>query len=113
MYSLLKTATKYGSRVFKDLCYYSENLLVEEYRNYFLKIANYYQISLSHHHTNDNLLAKFHALYPNSEFYRKSNYKLLRSQQPEFREIQTEVLKKLSEAKKSITIVQPYYYPIK
>lgn len=59
MYIFVKAATKFGSRVFKDLCYYSENMLVEEYRNYFLKIANYYNINLSNNHTNANLLAKF------------------------------------------------------
>ncbi len=72
-----------------------------------------YNIQLQPGRSNENVLQEYDRLYPNSMFYDSKKFKFVRSHQPNVNEIQQEVLTNINESKKSILVVQPYYYPVK
>lgn len=110
---LSDAATKFGSRLFRDFNFYSENINLAEQRAYLESVASMYNIQLEPGKSNQSVLEKYDRLYPNSQFYDPRKYRFVRSHQPDVKEIQQEVLENINHAKKSILVVQPYYYPIK
>lgn len=112
MYVVSNAATKFGSRVFRDFNFSSENINLEEQRRYFGSIADMYNIQLQAGRSNDGVLDELNNRYPNSAFYDPSRFRFLRSHQPNLTEIQEEVLNNINRSTKSILVVQPYYYPI-
>jgi len=72
-----------------------------------------YNIQLQPGKSNEAVLEDYDRLYPNSMFYDPKKFRFVRSHQPNIQEIQQEVLTNINQSKKSILVVQPYYYPVK
>lgn len=74
--------------MFKDLNLYSENMNLKEYRDHIYDIAQLYKIPLASDRSSESIRDELDKEYSNSTFYKKSQYKFLRSIQPNVTEIQ-------------------------
>ena len=90
-----------------------KNMCHSSIRNIFGIYANRYEVRLHKDLTNEETLERYNKKYPDTDFYNKKYFKILRTHQPETQEIQKCIMKMIEKAEKKITIIQPYYYPIK
>lgn len=65
---------KYGTSVFQDLNYYTENIILDQYRKHFTDTATFYSFRLDQKKANENLLEEINKSFPNSEFYVPGKY---------------------------------------
>lgn len=79
----------YGSSVYRDLNFCSENIILDQFRKHFIDTANFYRFNLNSGNEDDfhfasanlELLLKYNKQYPNSEFYPEGMYRLLHNDQ--------------------------------
>ncbi len=90
----------------------TENVNLDIYRNHFLQIANLYKLELKKGFKNEEIFEQYTTKYPDSDFV-PTKYNFFKTHQPITREIQTEVLKLIDNSEKKITLIHPYYYPVK
>jgi len=106
---------KYGTFDFYDLNMFTTNLGLEQSRNFFSQIADFYDIRLHQTLTNSQILQKYNEKYKDSDFTNlNKEMKIIRTH-PTLTEdeIQNYILNMINKAKKEVVIIQPYYYPIK
>jgi len=61
---------EYGTSVFQDLNFYTENIILDQYRKHFTDVANFYSFRLDQKKPNSKLLEELNTDFPNSQFYR-------------------------------------------
>ncbi len=101
----------YGSYDFFDINIIMKNLGLNQVRGLFGAIADYYDLRLDNHISNEEILKMYNKDYGNSDF-NIPNITSIKSHPPNLEEIQNFIVQNIHEAKKSIKIIQPYYYPI-
>lgn len=102
----------YGTNDFLDLNVYMKNICLKDLRHMFKGIADKYNIRLDAELSNEEIVKKLDEEFKDSIF-NLDNVQLLRTIQPYKRDINDFLLRQIKAAKKSIYIVQPYYYPMK
>jgi len=102
----------YGPYDFVDLNIKMKNLCLNQVRGFFGDIARYYNYNLDQNLSNQEIIQKYDDQFNNSIF-EIPKIKLIQAHAPTLEEIQDFILKNIYDAKESIKIIQPYYYPIK
>lgn len=105
----------YGSYFFKDLNIYLKNICINDILYLFYLLAEYHNILFEKNMSNINFIEKYNEKYFDTKFKLDINDKMIihKSFLPEITELQTNILNNIKNAKKSIKIIVPYYYPIK
>jgi len=102
----------YGNYDYMDLNIIMKNLCLSQIRNFFKEIADHYKYQLVKDVSNEEVIRRYNALFKESMF-NIPKIRVLKAHPPHIGEIQNFVIHQMSEAKESIKIIQPYYYPIK
>lgn len=101
----------YGENDFYDLNTVMKNVCLSQIRKAICDTVGFYGLRLDHTLSNEEILNKYNELYQDSLFSTGNTY-LIRSIPPKVQEIQKFLIDQISNAKKSIRIIQPYYYKI-
>ena len=102
----------YGSYDYMDLNVVMKNLCLSDIRNFFKEIADYFKYQLDKEVSNEEIMRRYNDIYKESMF-NIPKLRILKAHPPHIGQIQDFVIQQMNEAKESIRIIQPYYYPIK
>ena len=94
---------------------FSTNVGLEQSRNLFSQIADFYQLRLHQTLSNQDILNQYNEKYKDSNYWEHSGeLKIIRTHPTLLDdEIQKYIMDMINKAQKEVIIVQPYYYPIK
>ena len=94
---------------------FTTNIGLEQSRNLFSQIADFYHLKLHKNLTNDEVLQKYKEKYRDSNFYNNAaQMKIIRTHPTILEdEIQKYIIDMINKSQKEVVIIQPYYYPIK
>ena len=102
----------YGENRMFDLNMKLTNLCISEMRKVMSDTASLYNLRLDKDLSNEEVVAKYNEMYKDSLF-NVNNVRLIKSVPPNQLDIQNFILENIYNAKKSIYMIQPYYYRVR
>lgn len=103
---------QFGTSFFWDINVYGENTCLDDVRSYIVKNANHHEVKFHEGMSNEDYIKNIVSKkYPDSQ-YSNPTHKVIKSFHPDQLEIHNVIMNSINNAKKSIKIITPYYYPV-